>query len=171
MLMNFKSFGVITGTLAFDHDYLVSTPTSSNLDIGNLKLKISKLPRKKVISGRIITQDSLKFASDSFRIFSRDIVEEFVVHRRRFSTWQPEDQAFGFLTKDAGIVIEYVDTDSVDIDSITALDKLTCGVLMDIAHDRLKSGTLSERGDTKFILKLHEKLEACNQVTNSRINL
>ena len=86
MLMNFKSFGVITGTLVFDYDYLVSTTTSSYLDIGNLKSEISKLPRRKVISGRVITQDSLKFASGSFRIFSRDVVEEFVVHRKSFST-------------------------------------------------------------------------------------
>ena len=171
MLMNFKSFGLITGTLAFDYDYLVSTTTSSYLNIGNLKLKISKLPRRKVIGGRVITQDSLKFASGSFRIFSRDIVEQFVIHRKRFSTWRPEDQAFGFLAKDAGLDIEYVEMDSLDIDSMTALDKLTCEDLLGIVHYRLKSGTLSERGDTEIMLKLHEKLAACNSATDRRINL
>ena len=59
----------------------------------------------------------------------------------------------------------------MDIDSMTALNKLTCGDLMSVVHYRLKSGTLSERGDIELMLKLHEKLKACNSITDNRMNL
>jgi hypothetical protein len=163
MLMNFKSFGVITGTLEFDYDYLVSTTTSSYLNIENLKREISELPRAGVVSGRIVEQDSVSFASGSFRVFSRDVVESFLVHRKLFSTWRPEDQAFGFLTKDTVRDVEYVSMVSLDVDSLVSLNNLTDTDLSDVVHFRLKSGSLQNRGDIKLMLKLHEKLVAHNE--------
>ncbi len=158
MVMNFKSFGIITGTLAFDYDYLVSTTTSSYLNVVELEKKISMLPRSKVVSGRIIEQDSVTFASGSFRVFSRDVVEGFLMNRKRFSTWRPEDQAFGFLIKESGMDVKYVNMDSVDISSLASLNNLSKEDLTDVVHFRLKSGTLESRNDVEIMLKLHEML-------------
>jgi hypothetical protein len=158
MLMNFKSFGVITGTLDFDYDFLVSTTTSSYLNVEKLKRRIAELPRTGVIGGRVVEQNSVKFASGSFRIFSRDVVENFLIHRKLFSTWRPEDQAFGFLTKDSGKVVEYVSMGSVDIDSLASLNELTNVDLSNVVHFRLKSGSLKNRGDIDLMINLHEKL-------------
>jgi hypothetical protein len=158
MVMNFKSFGIITGTLAFDYDYLVSTTTSSYLNIIELEKKILMLPRSKVVSGRIIEQDSVTFASGSFRVFSRDVVEGFLKHRKRFSTWRPEDQAFGFLIKDSGMDVEYVNMDSIDISSLASLNNLSKEDLSRVVHFRLKSGTLESRNDVEIMLKLHKML-------------
>ena len=158
MLMNFKSFGIITGTLAFDYDYLVSTTSSSYLNITGLEKQIALLPRRKVVAGRIIQQDKVTFASGSFRVFSRDVVEGFLVHRKRFSTWRPEDQAFGFLIKDSGMDVVYVNMDSLDITSVTALNNLSKENLANVVHYRLKSGTLENRRDVEIMLKLHEIL-------------
>ena len=158
MLMNFKSFAVITGTLQFDYDFLVATTTSSYLNLVELKKKIIELPRSKVVAGRILNQGTIQFASGSFRIFSRDVVENYLVHRKQFSNWRPEDQAFGYLAHKVGMNLNYVSISSLDIDSLDSLKKIENKDLLDVVHFRLKSGTLNNRSDISIMLELHQRL-------------
>lgn len=158
MLMNFKSFAVITGTLQFDYDFLVLTTSSSYLNLVELKKKINELPQKKVVAGRILNQGSIKFASGSFRVFSRDVVEDYLIHRKQFSNWRPEDQAFGYLAYKVGMDLNYIDISSIDIDSLDSLKKITNADLLNVVHFRLKSGTLDNRSDISIMLELHQRL-------------
>ena len=158
MLMNFKTFAVITGTLQFDYDFLVVTTTSSYLNLVELKKKIIELPCNKVVAGRILNQGNIQFASGSFRIFSRDVVENYLVHRKQFSNWRPEDQAFGYLAHKVGMNLSYINISSIDIDSLDSLKKMTNTDLLDVVHFRLKSGTLNNRSDISIMLELHQRL-------------
>ena len=158
LLMNFKSFALITGSLTYDYDFLVCTTTSSYLNLDNLKKAVEKLPRKRLIAGRILEQGSLKFASGSFRVFSRDVVVEFLNQRSKFSTWRPEDQAFGFLVNESEIDVQYVELSSIDVPSLQMLEEIPTGSLSETIHFRLKSGTLKKRDDISIMHALHQRL-------------
>lgn len=160
LLMNFKSFGLITGSLDYEYDYLVCTTTSSYLNLNNLIEELKEQPRHGFIGGRILEQGSINFASGSFRIFSRDVVEGFLNNRRKFSTWRPEDQAFGFLANDSKLQVRYVQLKSVDVSSLDILSEISEESLSGIIHFRLKSGTLEERNDVSIMLDLHRRLNS-----------
>lgn len=157
-MMNFKSFSIITGCLKYDFDFLVLTTTSSYLNIPNLQKVISQLPRKKLIGGRIIRQGEVDFASGSFRVFSRDVIEEFLVHKKNFSKWRPEDLAFGYLAQHIGLNPVHISIASMDIDSLDALSKVPSSQLGEIVHFRLKSGTFENRQDVEIMRQLHSEL-------------
>jgi hypothetical protein len=158
LLMNFKAFGLITGSLKYDYDFLICTTTSSYLNLDNLKKAINELPRNGLIAGRILEQGSLKFASGSFRIFSRDVVAEFLTQRNKFSTWRPEDQAFGYLVKESTIEVQYVELSSLDVPSLELLEEIPTKVLSEVIHFRLKSGTFERRDDISIMHALHQRL-------------
>lgn len=158
LIMNFKSYGLITGSLEYDYDFLVCTTTSSYLNLGNLKNAIKKLPKNGVIAGRILEQGSLKFASGSFRVFSRDVVVEFLNQRSKFSTWRPEDQAFGFLVQESGMDVQFVELSSIDVPSLDLLEEIPNDVLSETIHFRLKSGTRGKRDDISIMHALHHRL-------------
>lgn len=160
LLMNFKSYALITGSLQYDYDFLVCTTTSSYLNLDNLKNAIKKLPRNGLVAGRILEQGSSKFASGSFRIFSRDVVVEFLNQRSKFSTWRPEDQAFGFLVQESGIDVQYVELSSIDVPSLDLLEEIPNGLLSETIHFRLKSGTLGKRDDISIMHALHHRLNS-----------
>ena len=160
LLMNFKSYALITGSLAYDYDFLVCTTTSSYLNLGNLKIAIKKLPRNGLIAGRILEQGASKFASGSFRVFSRDVVIEFLNQRSKFSTWRPEDQAFGFLVKESGMDVQFVELSSIDVPSLDSLEEIPNDLLSETIHFRLKSGTLGKRDDISIMHALHHRLNS-----------
>ena len=158
MLMNFKSFSVITGTLIYNYDFLVSTTSSSYLNIEKLKDEIAKLPRNNIVAGRILRQGKLEFASGSFRIFSRDVVEEFLINRKSYSKWRPEDLAFGHLAAHARMDLTYIEMKSIDIDSIECLTSIPIEELANTTHFRLKSGSFEDRADISIMHELHKRL-------------
>lgn len=160
LLMNFKSYALITGSLAYDFDFLVCTTTSSYLNLDNLNNAIKKLPRNGLIAGRILEQGSSKFASGSFRVFSRDVVVEFLNQRSKFSTWRPEDQAFGFLVIESGMDVQFVKLSSIDVPSLDLLEEIPNDLLSETIHFRLKSGTLGKRDDISIMHALHHRLSS-----------
>jgi uncharacterized protein YlaN (UPF0358 family) len=158
LLMNFKSFALITGSLDYEYDYLVCTTTSSYLNLNNLFEVLNEQPRLGFIGGRILEQGSIKFASGSFRIFSRDVVEGFLENRRKFSTWRPEDQAFGLLAYNSKLRVQYVQLNSLDLPSLDKLSEISDESLSETIHFRLKSGTFERRDDVSIMLDLHRRL-------------
>jgi hypothetical protein len=162
LLMNFKSFGVITGTLKFDYDYLVTVTTSSYLNLMLLRKEITLLPSKNVIAGRIIEQNKIKFASGCFRVFSRDVVEEILSQKKLYSKWRAEDLAYGYLVKLAKLNAQFIDLKSIDLDTAQKVNELSEQEIQTIVHFRLKSGPNSNRADVEIMRSLHERiLKSC----------
>jgi hypothetical protein len=157
-LMNFKSFAVITGTLKYDYDFLVVTTTSSYLNLNKLNESIQSLPKANVVAGRILMQSDIKFASGSFRVFSRDVVDYFLANKKSYSKWRPEDLAYGYLKSLNEPPFNFIDIESLDINSIETLEKKSDSELMQTVHFRLKSGTYNERNDVSIMKNLHERI-------------
>lgn len=157
-LMNFKSFAVITGTLKFDYDFLVVTTSSSYLNLNNLKEAVEDLPKTRTVAGRILRQGHKQFASGAFRVFSRDVVENFLMNRKFYSKWRPEDLAYGYLESLTGMQLQFIDIESLDIDSIETLEKKSEYELSRTVHFRLKSGTHKSRNDVLIMKALHERI-------------
>lgn len=157
-LMNFKSFSIITGTLKYDYDFLVLTTTSSYLNIDNLKNVLLRTPRRNLVGGRILRQGQIDFASGSFRVFSRDVVEAFLLNKEKYSKWRPEDLAFGYLAQQSGMNPFLVNIESIDIESLEALHEIPKVQLNKVVHFRLKSGTFEKREDVGIMLELHSRL-------------
>jgi hypothetical protein len=157
-LMNYKSFAVITGILKFDFDFVVLTTSSSYLNLDLLNKEISKLPKKNTVAGRILEQNGIKFASGSFKVFSRDVVESIQEHKKMYSKWRPDDLAYGFQLKKIRPGINYIQLRSIDADSESMIESLTDSDLHSIVHYRLKSGTQAKRNDVALMQLLHKRL-------------
>ena len=159
-LMNFKSFAIITGTLKFDYDFVVITTTSSYLNLELLKKEISRLPKKNVVAGRILEQNGVKFASGSFRVFSRDVVEKMLIDKKHYSKWRADDLAYGFLLNRKDPHIKYLSLPSIDADTVDKINSLSQVDLESVVHFRLKSGTHEKRNDIELMHLLHRRLES-----------
>jgi len=158
-LMNYKSFAILTGTLKLDYDFVVLTTSSSYINLKLLKKEVSKLPRHSLVAGRILEQNGIKFASGSFRVFSRDIVETILSKKRAYSKWRPDDLAYGFLLNGVNPEINYLSLPSIDIDSVDKINSLSDTDLKSMIHFRLKSGTQKNRNDIELMHLLHKRLE------------
>jgi hypothetical protein len=158
LLMNYKSFAIITGTLKYEYDYLVTTTSSSYLNLRLLTQEIHKLPRTKIVAGRILDQGNIRFASGSFRIISRDVIESFLEFRRKYSKWRPEDLAYGYLIGKYLPEVKHYEIASRDISTIEELMDLDESDLKAVVHYRLKSGTHENRNDVSIMKKLHERI-------------
>ena len=158
-LMNYKSFAILTGSLKFDYDFVVLTTSSSYINLNLLNKEVSKLPKKNLIAGRIMEQNEIKFASGSFKVFSRDVVETILSRRHAYSKWRPDDLAYGFLLKEEESGINYISLPSVDLDSVDKINSLSENQLNSTIHFRLKSGTHKSRNDVELMRLIHRRLE------------
>lgn len=156
--MNHKSFAIITGSLDIEFDYLVSVTSSSYLNLSNLSRELAKLPREKIVSGRILNQNAITFASGSFKVFSRDTVKEIAKKRKLYSKWRPEDLAYGYLLSGNEFGLQFINLPSKDIESIDQLNSMSENELNSIVHFRLKSGTFTKRNDVAIMHALHKRM-------------
>ena len=159
LLMANKTIAVLRNSLNHEYDHLITTTSSSYINFQRLKEEIDLLPNNKCVAGRIVQQNNNRFASGTFRIFSRDVVEEIVKNQFNFAYWLPEDLALGralSLIPD----IQWVTLNSINLQDINSLENLTDNSLKEVVHFRLTSGTLKNRNDVGIMKALHSRLEA-----------
>jgi hypothetical protein len=157
-LMNYKSLGWLTGILEQEFEYFVLTTSSSYINIDLLEKSLSLLPKSKLVAGRIENQSGTQFPSGSFRIFSRDILEQVAQNYKKFSKWRPEDLSIGILVKELMPDIEFLPIRSMDLNEMSTLEKLTALDLQEVVHFRLKSGSSKARNDVTLMHALHKKI-------------
>lgn len=157
VLLGNKTIAIFEHFLKSDRNYLVTSTSSSYINLDVLNKLIDKLPDKNVIAGRILQQRETKFASGAFRILSRDVVAYIVDNRKKFDYWLPEDLALGRLLKKCNYI--YVSLPSLDIVNQEELQILSEVDLLKTAHFRLKSGTFKKRDDIKLMHELHQRLQ------------
>ncbi len=159
-LMNYKSFAFLTGTLKYQYDFVVVTTSSSYLNVTLLEKELSKITPRNLVAGRIIEQNGIKFASGSFKIFSRDVVQSILTRKKYYSKWRPDDLAYGYLLKDIQPDLKYLSLSSIDTDTADKINSLNKEELNSMIHFRLKSGTQGKRNDIELMRLLHQKLES-----------
>lgn len=138
-----------------DHDFLLTTTTSSYLRMNVLSEKIENFSERDFYYGAA-PYPSAGFASGSNRVFSRKTVEKIFSSR---SYWPPgtiEDVAVGNLLRKMGVKAELVPI--VNISSIADLETLSDNTLNANYHYRLKSGTFKNRNDVDLMIALHSRI-------------
>jgi hypothetical protein len=157
IMMNRKSLAVFDFAAASNYDFVVITTSSSYLNLKNLDIALSKLPRKNVVAGRILEQDAIKFPSGSFRIFTPDVLRRTIEFRDLYKYWVPEDLALGQLLQNLDPL--FVELPSVDVPTIDALHNMDTEKIRKNIHFRLKNEIDGVRTDVETMEALHQIIE------------
>lgn len=162
ILSNVKSLAIHRIAAASTKDFVVFTTTSSYINEKLLQRELERLPREKVIGGRVVPSREKKFMSGSFRLYTPDVPLVALQNLNMYRTWLAEDLAMGHLMNQLGF--DFTSLKSLDIGSINELESLTDNILKETVHFRVKSGSLLKRNDVAIMLALHKKLQELDAV-------
>ena len=154
LMMNRKSLAVFDFAATSNYDFVVSTTSSSYLNLKNLEEALGTLPRKNLVAGRILEQHAIKFPAGSFRIFTPDVLKRAIEIRDLYKYWLPEDLALGQLLQNLDLI--YVELPSIDVPTIDALNNLGSEKISKIIHFRLKNEIGGVRTDVETMKALHK---------------
>jgi hypothetical protein len=162
ILSNVKSLAIHRTAAASTKDFVVLTTTSSYINEKLLQRELERLPREKVIGGRVVLSREKKFMSGSFRLYTPDVLFEAMQNLKMYRTWLAEDLAMGHLMNQIGV--NFTSLKSLDIGSISELESLTDNILKETVHFRVTSGSLLKRNDVTIMLALHKKLQELDAI-------
>jgi len=139
-------------------DYVYFTTASSYVRVGALLERVDALPPSGVLAGtRMVEGTTLEvFASGANRIFSRDVAELVVRHRRAYSNDVMEDVGVSRLVAAHGVSV--VSWPSVNLASRSDLEATPDQVLLHNHHFRLRSEEAGMRTDVALMHVLHDRL-------------
>lgn len=157
LLQGVKNMATFRASLDEDFDYLVTTITSSYLNIGLIKAYLADKPTKEFLGGRIENSGNMKYQQGSFRVYSRDVVEYICENSKRYKHWQIEDIAMGNL-----ISLRYEDfhlMNNVSVSSIKEASELTQNQFSSTMSYRCKSIDGDTRNDSEIMHYIHKRLQ------------
>lgn len=161
-LSNLKSIAIHRLAAESTKNFVVLTTSSSYINERLLQRDLDKLPRQKVVAGRVLQSREKKFMSGSFRLYSPDVLFETMKNLKGYRSWLAEDLALGHLISQKEF--NFMNLKSVDIGSISELESLTGNTLKETVHFRVKSGSLLKRNDVEIMLALHKKLQELDAI-------
>lgn len=158
VLQGVKNLSVFRKSLEREYDFLVTTITSSYIDVNALldildPINLTMEPLQAI--GRIETSAGRVYQQGSFRVFSRALVEFIVKNQSEYPSWLVEDIALGRLVEKANP--KYKAIQSVTVDSLNDLTKLSNSEMSTTAHFRCKSTVLGVRKDSELMLEIHRR--------------
>ena len=156
LLYAHKTISFLEASLSYNWKYLVSVTSTSYVNLDALENCLVDLPNEKCVAGKIIYQGENVFPSGTFRVFSRDVVENLIRNRKKYRLYLPEDLALGRLIIEMGITP--IELASLNVPDLSTLRKYSKNDLSKIPHFRCKSGTYENRNDVVIINELHEIL-------------
>ena len=153
MLQGVKNMAVFRNAMNFNFDFLVTTITSSYLNLHALEEYLSGITSPRFVGGRIEQSGSLTYQQGSFRVYSRDVVRDLVKNSKKYKHWKIEDIAMGNLTS----LFEQKMTEMPNRTLQTAQDVglLTEEDLRSTISYRCKSTENGKRVDSKIMELLH----------------
>lgn len=156
LLQGIKNMAVFRESLNHDFNFLVTTITSSYLNLTLLEKFLEEVEPKNFLGGRIEKSGDMSYQQGSFRVYSRDVVENLVEHSNKYKHWKIEDIAMGTLA--ASLYSEFTEIPNKTLQSVTEVDKLTKEDLETTISYRCKSLENGIRNDVKVMLSLHERI-------------
>ena len=159
---NVKSIAIHRLAAASTKNFVVLTTTSSYINEKILQRELDRLPREKVIGGRVLLSKEKKFTSGSFRLYTPDVLFETMANLKGYRSWLAEDLAMGHFMSEKGF--SFTNLKSLDIGSLNELESLSHDTLKETIHFRVKSGSLLKRNDVEIMLALHKKLQELNAI-------
>ena len=156
LLQGIKNLAVFRESLNHDFDFLVTTITSSYLNLHALGECLEKVEPHGYLGGRIEKSGGMLYQQGSFRVYSRDVVENLVNHSRRYKHWKIEDIAMGNLA--ASLYSNYTELPNLTLQSVEEVEELNEEELKQTISFRCKSTQDGIRKDVEVMHALHEKL-------------
>jgi hypothetical protein len=139
-----------------DANFLYMSNSSSYIRLDLLNELTHEFQKDNVYGGTMGSFDSIRFASGSNRIFSRDIVQHIV---NKVGTWDfryLNDVLIGKVL--SGVEFHEVEIPSLAFSTVGEINTTTDSKLKNVIHYRLKSGDLSARLDKQLMLLIHRRL-------------
>ena len=156
VLQGVKNMAVFRESLKHDFDYLVTTITSTYLNLQLLDDYLTSKPKVSFVGGRIEKSGSMLYPQGSFRVYSRDVVEYIVNNSKKYKHWKIEDIAMGKLVNKGYCCFENIP--HLTLDSTASLANLTSQDYESVISYRCKSMNGKERMDAPIMHLLHRKI-------------
>lgn len=156
LLQGVKNLAAFRASLDEDYDYLVTTITSSYINLRKLAEHLTDAEQKSFVGGRIEESGDMQYQQGSFRVFSRDVVEYIVNNSSNYKHWLIEDIAMGRLVNLS--YTKFTKIDNFTLHSAESVKRLTKSDLSRIVSYRCKSIVGNTRTDHEIMQALNERL-------------
>lgn len=156
LLQGVKNVSVFRKSLELDFDFLVTTITSSYLNVPLLESALSQIPPTNFVGGRIEKSGKMEYQQGSFRVYSRDVVYKLVKNSHKYKHWKIEDIAMGDLV--SMYYSELSPLPNCTLESLADVESLTQGDLEGTISYRCKSTEENKRIDAQIMKSLHERI-------------
>ncbi len=156
LLQGVKNISTLRAALDEDFDYLITTITSTYLNLELVQSYLSGAPRASFLGGRIEKSGVMEYQQGSFRIFSRDVVLNLTQDSSRYKHWLIEDIAMGRLANLS--YGDYVNVPNETVDSVSKAHQISSAHLAKTLSYRCKSIVDNTRMDSYIMLEIDRML-------------
>lgn len=156
LIQGVKNVSVFKKSLELDFDFLVTTITSSYLNIPVLEEALSQVSPINFLGGRIEKSGEMEFQQGSFRVYSRDVVANLVAHSKSYKHWKIEDIAMGTLA--AKHYDKLSNLPNKTLTSVEEVELLSDEDLKTTISYRCKSTNGNMRIDSQIMGLLHQRI-------------
>lgn len=156
LLQGVKNVSVFRKSLELDFDFLVTTITSSYINVELLENVLSQISPTGFLGGRIEKSGEMEYQQGSFRVYSRDVVTEIVENSHRYKHWKIEDIAMGDLVSKYYSL--FTGLPNCTLESLADVESLTREDLKKMVSYRCKSSIDNRRIDSQIMNLLHKRI-------------
>ena len=156
LLQGVKNLSIFREALNHDFDFLVTTITSTYLNLSLLNKFLHQFGTNEFLGGRIELSGKTTYQQGSFRIYSKDVVTNIVKNSFRYKHWRIEDIAMGKLV--AKMYSKFVNMKNLTISEVEDIEKLSHLQLNETISYRCKSFSNNMRFDALIMKNLHLRL-------------
>jgi hypothetical protein len=160
LLQGVKNVSVLRKSLEMDFDFLVTTITSSYLNVALLEDALSDIAPNNFLGGRIEKSGEMEYQQGSFRVYSRDVVSKLVENSNRYKHWKIEDIAMGDLV--SKYYFRFSRLPNYTLESLADVESLTQEDLKNTISYRCKSSEENKRIDSQIMKLLHKRILSGN---------
>jgi len=160
LLQGVKNVSVFRKSLELDFDFLVTTITSSYINVALLEDTLGHISPTGFVGGRIEKSGEMEYQQGSFRVYSRDVVTKLVENSHRYKHWKIEDIAMGDLV--SKYYSQFSRLPNYTLESLADVESLTQEDLKDTISYRCKSSKENKRIDSQIMESLHKRILSGN---------
>jgi hypothetical protein len=160
LLQGVKNVSVFRKSLELDYDFLVTTITSSYINVELLEDALSQISPTGFLGGRIEKSGEMEYQQGSFRVYSRDVVTKLVENSHRYKHWKIEDIAMGDLV--SKFYFQFSRLPNYTLESLADVESLTQEDLKNTISYRCKSYEENKRIDSQIMKLLHKRILSGN---------
>ena len=156
LLQGVKNMAIFRNSLSFEFDFLLTTLTSTYLNVPALEEYLDKKTPIEFLGGRIEKSGTMKFQQGSLRVFSRDVVQKIVENSRNYQHWKIEDIALGRLL--SSYYCNFTTIPNLTVESPKEIEAIEEADLKTTVSYRCKSTSAGRRSDADLMKLLHHRI-------------